>query len=66
MTKKETAILQNTCLEALASWNKAFEEDMDDEVMSYYEGAYKVTRYLCHSFGVPYPTAICEDEEDEE
>ena len=65
MTKKETAILQNTCLTALLRWEEALEEDMDDEEMIYYEGSYKVTRYLCKAFGVPYPVSTFESKEND-
>lgn len=66
MTKKEKEVLQSTCLLALARWRETFEANMDDEEIVYYEGAYKVTRYLCQSFGVPYPTAISNEEDYQE
>lgn len=65
MTKKETAILQEACLTALERLEEATENGYETE-MEYYGGAYKVTRFLCKSFGIPYPIAISEDEEDEE
>lgn len=66
MTKKETAILQKTCLDALVSWEDALKEGMDEKEMIYYEGAYKVTRYLCWALEVPYPVSTVESTEDYE
>lgn len=66
MTKKETAILQDACLTALVRWEKALEDDDDDEDMIYYEGSYKVTRYLCKALKVPYPVSIFESREEDE